>query len=352
MEITIKKGFDAHVHLRHGNMMADVLPFTVKQFAGAVTMGNLPGSEVLDTYEKNLVYLGGVKALAPSFNAVVPLMVTRELLSDNAIEKALTNRIKLFKFIPGGLTTNGAEGLTLYDFYSDSFARFFRKLETYSKLIAFSCHFEVGTDKIHGDAPVSMIRQEQEAIRFLQYLLEVYPKLRIVVEHASSFAMIDFIEKLPEKYQVAATLTPHHAMVSYWDVCSPDGEIFEPLKYCKPVAKQEQDIKAVKLAMCSGNPRFFAGTDSAPHLYGVKLSTKSAGIFSAPVALQTYAEIFDELGRLDYLENFTSVFGPQFYGIQPSEEKITLVKEQERVASSLYDIPVFRGGEIIPWSIR
>ena len=350
--ITIRKGFDAHVHLRDGDMMKDVLPFTAKQFAGGVAMGNLPGSEVLDTFEKNLVYLGKVKALASSFNAVVPLMVTRELLERTSyvVKTALKHGIKVFKFIPGGLTTNGAEGLTLYDLYTNSFTELLEELEENG--VIFSCHFEVGTSRIHDDAPVQMLWQEQEAIRFLQYLLEAFPKLKIVVEHASSCAMIDFIEKLSERYRIAATLTPHHAIVNYWDVCDSNGNIYEPLKYCKPVAKQEQDIKAVKLAMCSVNPRFFAGTDSAPHLYGVKLSAKSAGIFSAPVAMQTYAQIFDELGRLEYLENFTSVFGPQFYGVQPSSEKITLVKSSEKVASSLYDVPVFRGGESIPWSIE
>jgi len=339
------------MHLRDGVMMSDVLPFTTNQFAGGVAMGNLPGNEVLDSFEKNLAYLEKIKALAPSFNAVVPLMVTRELLgrASYIVKTALKHGIKVFKFIPAGLTTNGAEGLTLYDLYTNPFTELLEELEENG--IIFSCHFEVGTSRIHDDAPVQMLWQEQEAIRFLQYLLEVYPKLKIVVEHASSYAMIYFIEKLPEKYQVAATLTPHHAIVNYWDVCNPDGNIYEPLKYCKPVAKQEQDINVVKLAMCSGNPRFFAGTDSAPHLYGIKLSQKSAGIFSAPVAMQTYTEIFEQLGRMEYLENFTSVFGPQFYGFQPSDEKITLVKEQERVASSLYDIPVFRGGDVIPWSI-
>ncbi|EKD46465.1 MAG: dihydroorotase, homodimeric type, partial [uncultured bacterium] len=270
-KIRIKKGFDAHVHLRRGGMMADVLPFTAKQFAGGVTMGNLPGGDVLDTLEKNLAYLGRVKALEPSFNAVVPLMVTRELLERaNVVRPAIRGGVRVFKFIPGGLTTNGADGLTLYDLYSYSFTKLLKELEEQS--VVFSCHFEVGTSRVFNDSPVPMFWQEQEAIRFLQYLLEKYPKLKIVVEHASSCAMIDFIEKVSERYQIAATLTPHHAMVNYWDVCNPDGEIFDPLKYCKPVAKQEQDIKAVKLAMCSGNPRFFAGTDSAPHLYEVKLS--------------------------------------------------------------------------------
>jgi len=351
-KITIRKGFDAHVHLRHGEMMRNVLPYTARQFAGGVAMGNLPGDAVIDTIEKRSSYLRQAAAIAPNFKAIVPLMITKGSLEDKEIVfKARDAGVKVFKFIPGGLTNNGADGLTLYDFYSDPFISFLTFMEHYG--IILSCHFEVGTDRLNNDAPIDPLNQEKEAIRFLRYLLESFPRLKIIVEHASSAEMINFVERLPEQYKVAATLTAHHALLTYPEVFGINGELISNL-YCKPVAKYKDDLIAVKLAMCSGNSRFFAGTDSAPHLLEAKVRRENPapGIFSAPIALQTYAQIFDSLDRIEYLENFTSVFGPQFYGIKPSDQTITLIKELWIIPEMLHGIPVLMGGQKSFWDIE
>jgi dihydroorotase len=345
-KITLRKGFDAHFHARRNEMMQNVLPFTAQQFAGGVAMGNLPGKEVIDTIEKYEVYIQELYSIAPDFNAIAPLMITKDMLEkgDSIALRAKLKNIPVFKFIPGGLTTNGAEGLTLYDLYSPIFQDFLKSLENSDRI--FSCHFEVGTERTQENEEIRPINQEKEAIRFLKFLLEYFPKLKIIVEHASSKEMISFIENLPEDYNVAATLTLHHAIKH-------NGHI-NPLLKCKPCIKNPADTTAVKLAMCSGDPRFFAGTDSAPHLLEAKMHKENPanGIFSAPIAMQGYVQIFDELGRLDFLENFISVFGPMFYGIEPSDENITLVKKDYLVPEILHGIPVLKGGKNISWSIE
>lgn len=352
-EITIPKGFDAHFHPRDGEMMKIVLPYTTRQFAGGICMGNLSGDDVIDTIEKRLIWIGKMKVFTPDFHPVVPLMVTRDLLQrKNAVLTAIARGARVFKFIPGGLTTNGADGLSLYDFYAQPFTDFFRHLEACGGI--FSCHFEVGVEKIH-KMIIDPRSQEKEAVQFLKYLLEAFPRLKIVVEHASTHEMISFIEglsKAPE-YKVAATLTPHHALISWDMVCHPDGKIKNPGLYCKPICKSQQDVNSVVLAMCNGNPRFFAGTDSAPHPLEAKLRlpTPAAGIFNAPVALQSYAKIFASVGRINHLGNFTSVFGPRFYGLEPSSETITLIEKPEPIPEIISGIPVFLGGQETSWSI-
>ena len=351
-EITIRKGFDGHFHPRDGDVMRIVLPYTARQFSGGVAMGNLAGSSVIDTIEKHSDYAEQIFNISPTFEAIIPLMVTQDLLSnDNIIDLALNGGIHVFKFIPGGLTTNGAVGLTLYSLYSRNFHRLLRGMEVNG--LIFSCHFEVGTSRIKNDSTIDPRNQEREAIRFLQFLLENYPKLKIVVEHASSKEMIKFIEDLPGQYKIGATLTPQHASITYPQVLDRKGKFVDSRLYCKPVAKYADDVTAVRLAMCSGNPKFFAGTDSAPHFMDAKTRAENpaAGIFSAPSALQKYVEIFDGWDRLDYLEKFYSISGPVFYGINPSSETITVVKRSEKIPEIIFNIPVFLGGSESSWSI-
>jgi len=351
--ITITKPFNAHVHFRSGQMMRDVVPYTAQHYFGGVCMGNLPGDAVIDTIEKNLAYRVGIMDIAPFFRPTIPLMVTRQLLENckTIIPAAKKLGIRVYKFIPGGLTTNGAPGLSLFDFYTPVFREFFELL--IENDCVFSCHFEVGLDLIN-DKELDPRCQEKQAIRFLQYLLENFPKLIIAVEHASSKELIQFIKRLPRRYQIGVTLAIHHALILYRMVADRRGNFLDSRLYCKPIAKYPKDREAVLEAMFSGDPRFFLGTDSAPHLLGAKLRkvNPAAGIFSDVISLQKYAELFDAHGKLKHFENFASVFGPAFYGLDPSKEKITFVKEAEKIPELIARIPVFLGGGETAWRVK
>ena len=350
--IEITKPFNGHVHFRNGQMMKDVVPYTAQHYFGGVCMGNLPGDEVIDTIEKNLAYKGAILEIAPSFKAIVPLMVTQNLLANRKtiFPAAKKLGIRVYKFLPGGLSTNGSPGLSLYDFYTPAFREFFELL--IENDCVFSCHFEVEFDT--NGKKIDPRYQEEQAILFLQYLLRNFPKLKIMVEHASSWQMIHFIRILPRKYRIGVTLAIHHASITFPMVINWRGKFVDSRLYCKPIAKYPKDREAVIEAMFSGDPRFFLGTDSAPHLLEAKIRKEkpAAGIFSDPISLQKYAELFDAHGKRKYFENFASIFGPEFYGLDPSKEKITLVKEAEKNPKLIAGIPVFLGGGETAWRVK
>jgi dihydroorotase len=171
-----------------------------------------------------------------------------------------------------------------------------------------------------------------------------------VVEHASTEKMIETVKSFSPN--VAATLTLHHATITYDDVCDFDDKVIDSFNYCKPIAKISSDKEAVIAAMTSGNPKFFLGSDSAPHPIEKKQSdTPPAGIFTAPMVLPALCEIFDREEKLDRFENFVSVFGTEFYGLPQNEDVITLDKKDWTIPEMAGNVKVFRGGETLSWKI-
>ena len=243
------------------------------------------------------------------------------------------------KLYPAGATTNSEAGA--------------------KSLIALYPLFEVLQNnnlvlQIHGEVTHSDIFA-REALFIEEYLKPIianFPKLRIVLEHISTQAAVDFVTQAPTT--VAATITPHHLLYNRNRLLA--GGL-RPHYYCLPILKHEKDQKALQIAATSGNPKFFAGTDSAPHAVNTKENACGcAGIYSTPFALAFYAQMFDELNQLEKLNHFTSRFGAEFYQLPISQEEIELIKSPQRIPEylpfGLNQVIPMAAGETIQWGIH
>lgn len=239
------------------------------------------------------------------------------------------------KFYPAGVTTHSEDGII------DIAAAFpvFAAMQE-SELVL----------SIHGEMPGSDSKTaEQDFLTWLIKIQQNFPRLHIVLEHVSSKQGIEAVLSLPST--VAATLTVHHALLNNEIIRNPDGSI-NPYLYCKPICKTEEDRKAIVAAMVSGNPRFFLGTDSAPHPKAKKEGEHpAAGIYSLPVALPLLAEIFEKHSCLDRLEAFTSKFGAEFYQVLRNVKKITLKKKSWIVLEEQFHIIPFQCGKKLNWTL-
>jgi dihydroorotase len=341
-KITIPKPFDPHVHFRTGKTLSDVAQFTACVFPRAVVMGNLP--DPVDDAVRMIAYRDEILNVEPGFQPIMSIMLTRKTTVET-LDAAWKAGAKLLKFIPGGASTGGTVGLNLPDLYGQ-----LQLLEAVrDRGIIFSIHLELPRLS-SSNLPVPREIQELLAIQYLEDLIMMVPGLKIVVEHASSMELIEFIKDAPAN--VAATLTAHHAILTNEDVCDADGNIIYPLNYCKPIAKKARDRQAVRAAMISGRRKFFFGSDSAPHPWARKQgSDPAAGIFSAPVALPLLCQIFEEEGALGKLEGFVSRYGVDFYELSPSEGTVTIKKESWDVPLDYEGVPIFCGGTSMPWKV-
>lgn len=339
-KLIIRRPDDMHVHFRNGLMLQNVAPFTTHVFGRAVAMGNLPES-VKDDESVKAYYKEILSASSDGFTPIMSVMLTKDTTPE-IVKKSRCAGAKVLKLIPGHTSTNSSEGISL-----EEIKNYFPVLAAAreSRMI-FSVHAELIRD---GDR--AEIQREERAIPYIKRIVSSITGLKIVVEHASTRRMIEFVKKAPSN--VAATLTVHHALVNYCDVfdCG-NGKIKNPFLYCKPVAKTENDRWAVIKAMTSGNPKFFFGSDSAPHPIDKKKGDNPpAGIFSAPVALPLLCEIFENEKKLDRLENFVSKFGAKFYDLPLNTGRIKIKREEWRVPDKNNGIKIFKGGEKIQWQV-
>jgi dihydroorotase len=340
-QITIRAPDDWHVHLRDGAMLRAVLPFTAASFARAIVMPNLVPPVV--TTADAAAYRGRILAALPEGASFTPLM-TAYLRDDSdpddiaaGFRDGVLTAVKLY---PAHATTNAAAGVT-------DFAKVrpvLKRMEDLGMPLL-----------IHGEDVASDIdifdREASFVERRLAPLLRDFPGLRIVLEHLSTRVAVDFVRA--HAPQLAGTITPHHLVETRNSML---GNGLRPHLYCMPVVKTEADRVALVEAATSGEACFFLGTDSAPHALGRKLAPIcAAGVFNAPVAVETYAEIFDQAGRLDRLEAFASLNGPRHYGLPVNEGTITLTRaEWEAPRDAAVDGPevrvaAYRGGETIAW---
>jgi dihydroorotase len=309
-KITIPLPDDWHLHLRDEAMLAAVLPATVRDFGRAIVMPNL--KPPVTTAAAAAAYRERIRALLPAGADFEPLMTC--YLTDNIDPADLRagHRDGVFtaaKLYPAGATTNSDAGVT-------AITRLHRVLE---------CMQEIGMPLlVHGEVTAAEVDVfDREAVfidEVLAPLRRDFPALRIVLEHVTTREGVEFVQDASGP--TAATITPHHLMVNR-------NAMFErgirPHMYCLPVAKRELHRQALRAAAVSGNPRFFLGTDSAPHLVALKEhDCGCAGVFNAPTALACYAQVFDEENRLDRLEGFASRFGAGFYGLPVHTRTVTL----------------------------
>jgi dihydroorotase len=337
--LTLRRPDDWHLHLRDGAAMAAVLPFTAARFGRAIVMPNL--QPPITTTEMALGYRERIRAALPAGSAFEPLM-TLYLTDRTAPEEVARARasgcIAGFKLYPAGATTNSESGVT-------DLRNIRRVLEQMSE------HGMVL--QVHGEVTEASVDVFDREARFIdEVLLPLcvrHPSLRIVFEHITTRRAVEFVRGARDG--VAATITPQHLMMNR-NALFVGG--IRPHLYCLPVLKTEDDREALLGAATSGDPRFFLGTDSAPHARQTKEAARGcAGIFSAHAAIELYAEVFDSVDRLPCLPAFAAESGADFYRLPRNADFITLVAEPWKVPDS-YDfggetlVPL-RAGEMIGW---
>ncbi|MBT4277735.1 dihydroorotase [Candidatus Falkowbacteria bacterium] len=338
-----------HIHFRTGPMLINVLPFTSIAFQGAVPFGNTFVTEADDVvrYRREILVHAH-----KGFNPIMSIMLVNKTTPE-IVEESFLAGARVLKWIPGGTSTNSKDGVSLLDM--KKYYPVFAKAESLGMIV--SVHWEAILNFASGKE-IPMLYREEAAIQFFVQLATDFPGLKIVAEHITTKEMVKTVEILYGMgCNVAATITSHHPVLTYSDVCDADGNVINPLNYCLPIAKLDQDRLAIRKAMVSGKPYNFYGGDSAPHpifwksLKLLKGKSPRAGIFSAPVEIPQQLETFEKEGALDKFEDFHSVFGPQFYGIPLSQETLTVKKETWRVPYEYEGIPIFRGGEELSWQI-
>lgn len=345
--LTLRRPDDWHVHLRDGAMLQAVAPATARVFARAIVMPNL--SPPVTTVEQGRAYRERILAAVPAGLGFTPLMTAYLTDTIDPAEIARGHGEGVFtacKLYPAHATTNSAAGVS-------DIARIEPVLETLERIgMPLLIHGEVT------DAEIDIFDREAVFLeRVLEPLLQRHPGLKVVLEHITTSDSVQFvIEAGPN---LAATITPHHLHINR-NAMFKGG--LRPDFYCLPVAKRELHRLALRSAATSGNPKFFLGTDSAPHPRHAKESACGcAGIYNAPVALESYAEVFEQEGALDRLEGFASLHGPAFYGLPVNAQRITLVRDARVVpphlhgndaAGSAVALVPFHAGERLGWSVE
>ena len=337
--LTLRQPDDWHVHLRDGELLRAVLPFTARQFGRAMVMPNL--KLPVTTIEAAVAYRERIMAALPSGLGFVPLMTAylTDSTDPEVIERGfLSGVFTACKLYPANATTNSAAGVT-------DVKRIHPVLEGMQRIgMPLLVHGEV-TDK-------SVDIFDREAVfleRVLRPMLHDFPMLKVVLEHVTTADAVEFVKGA--RPSLAATITPHHLVINRSSIF--DGGI-RPHLYCLPIAKKERHRLALRAAATSGSPKFFLGTDSAPHPEGDKeTSCGCAGIFNAPHALEVYAQVFDEEGALAKLEGFASEHGPLFYGLPLNETRIELVRGEVKVPERIDSAGVvpFQAGETLKWRV-
>jgi len=341
--ITIRKPDDWHLHVRDGAMLKAALPFTAKLFARAIIMPNLlpPVCTVKDAEQ----YRNRIMKALPAGARFEPLMTCYMTHDTSPDEVEAGFRAGVFtgvKIYPANVTTNSAAGVSDY-------RRIRRVVERMEKIgMRLLIHGEVIDPEVDVfDREVVFIERE------LEPLTRDFPGLKIILEHVSSKQGVDFVRS--RAGQVGGTITPYHLMLTRTDWL---GWGNRPYMYCAPVIKTAKDRAALRAAAISGESNFFLGTDSAPHPVARKLDViGAAGLFNAPVAIESYAQVFAEENALDRLEAFASVNGPRHYGLAPNAETITLERSAWTAPGEMkVDGPeeralIHRGGETIPWRV-
>ncbi len=339
--LTMNRPDDWHLHLRDGAAMAAVVPDSARRFARAIIMPNLVPP--VTTTKQALDYRQRILDALPEGSRFRPLMTLylTDVTSPAEIARARdSEHVVAVKLYPAGATTNSEAGVT-------DMGRISAVLETMQACgMPLLVHGEVA------DGDVDVFDRERFFIdRVLAPLVQRHPGLKVVFEHVTTREAVDFVREAAPA--VAATITPHHLLINRNAMFA--GGI-RPHHYCLPVAKRERHRQALVAAATSGDPKFFLGTDSAPHGRRRKEAEFGcAGIYSAHAALELYAEAFEQAGALNRLEAFASHFGPDFYGLPRNQERITLVKASWQVEEALAfgdDVLVpFRAGEPIAWKL-
>lgn len=340
-QLSITTPDDWHLHLRDGNALNTTVPFSAKQFQRAIVMPNL--AQAITNTDRALAYRQRILDAAPKGNSFQPLMVLY-LTDDTSVvdikQASESKHIVAAKLYPAGATTNSSNGVTNIT----RLAPIFNAMQTDGILLLV--HAEVV------DSNVDIFDREQVFIdKHLCAIRRDFPQLRIVLEHATTQQGIQFVE---ESNNTAATLTPQHLLFNRNDLLVSG---IRPHNYCLPVLKRETHRQALVKAATSGSPKFFLGTDSAPHATQAKeTNCGCAGCFTAHAAIELYTEVFEKEDALDKLEGFCSFYGADFYGLPRNKSTITLIKKQwsapEHYSFGEQTLTPFRQETPLSWKLQ
>ena len=339
--LTIRRPDDWHLHLRDGDMLKLVAPYTARQFRRAIIMPNLVPP--VTTIAAASAYRDRIRAAAGADSDFEPLMtayLTDAIDPDEVAEGFQDGVFTACKLYPAGATTNSDSGVTDI-----------RNIDAVLARMA-----EIGMPLlVHGEVvspDIDIFDRERVFLeRILAPTLERFPDLKVVLEHITTSDSVAFVKAGGAR--IAATITAHHLRIDRNAMLV--GGI-RPHMYCLPVAKRRRHKEALRETVTTGDPKFFLGTDSAPHARHAKESACGcAGIFSAPAALESYAETFEELGCLDKLEGFASEHGPRFYGLPLNAGTLTLERTGLDVPAAIdpegEDVTPFHAGERLNWRL-
>ena len=340
-KLTIIRPDDWHLHVRDQDALKSVVPYTAKQCGRAIIMPNLspPITHTAQAQQYQKKIIAAAEAY-PHFSPLMTLYLTNSTTLQEIQTAYDSGIIHAFKLYPAGATTNSDAGVT-------DIEKIYPLLEKMQQLgLPLLVHGEVTEQSID-----IFDREKQFIEQGLTPICQQFPQLKIVFEHITTAQAVDFV--LEQSNNIAATITAHHLLMNRNDMLV--GGI-KPHHYCLPVLKRESHRQALIKAACSGNSKFFMGSDSAPHSQKNKESACGcAGMFTAFAAIELYAEAFDKADALDKLEQFSSINGPLFYGLKQNSDKITLQKESWTVPDSYpfageIIIPL-RAGEEIHWKL-
>jgi len=337
--VSITRPDDWHVHFRDGQFLTHTVNASARHFARALVMPNL--KPALTSLAALLDYRDRIMAAHSGdspFTAMMTFYLNSALSPDDLHASKAHPDVVGAKLYPAGATTNSDEGV-------HSLRAIYPLLE-----VMQDCDLVL---QVHGEVTDGDIfdRESMFISNYLQPLIKNFPRLRVVLEHISTRAAVDFVQSGPET--LAATITPHHMLYNRNQLLA--GGV-RPHYYCLPILKREDDRLALLQAATSDNRKFFAGTDSAPHAQGSKENACGcAGIYSAPYALAFYAQIFEEQGQLSRLNAFMSRFGADFYRVPVNKGEIVLIKQEQRVPPVLpfgadHVVPM-AANDMLPWSV-
>lgn len=326
MELNLHAPLDMHLHLREQELLQEVAPLSARAFAGAVIMPNLvrpvDSLQAVIAYRRAIVAACGPEPFTPYMTLFFRSYSRSELV-------AARDAIIGVKLYPAGITTQSEAGV--------------RDFDSIVPTVALLEELDIPL-LVHGESNGFVLDREAEFLPVYAWLANNFPRLRLVMEHISTAAALDFLERYPK---VAATVTLHHLLLSLDDVA---GGLLRPHLFCKPIAKRPQDRDALRQAVLHGHPRLMFGSDSAPHpRHAKECCGCAAGIFSAPVALPMLIQLFEEEDCLEVLPDFVSGNAVRFYRINPLEKTVLLQRKEWRVPESYGILQPFLAGQKLRW---
>jgi len=339
--ITLRRLDDMHCHFRVGSLLKEVLPFTAQYAGRGIAMPNTRPRAIL-TGEDVVWYRDEIKRALeemPHRHPFEPLMTIeiRDNTTPQMIMEAHRAGAVAGKVYPLGVTTNSDEGLR--NFESESISETFLAMRDVGMLLLI--HGELDRER------TLVTKREEVFLPTLLMLAENFPSLKIVLEHVSTRVAVESVRQLGQN--VAATITAHHLCLTLNDVV---GYGIQPHHGCMPMPKDFDDRDALIAVATSGDPKFFLGSDTAPHPREKKECSKGAcGVYTAPVLPQVLAEVFEKTGKLDQLEDFVSRFGAEFYGLPLNEGTVSLVKSEWIVPEQIGSVVPFRAGAKLQWQL-